>query len=200
VKIKLYLLLILSFTLGILLLVSTIVNRIIINKKEKELYVSINDATFLKANLLINYRSNNFKLDGSIILSDTTGSITTLNSICEKKASLIFYYPEEVCSSCFKGHFDKILEYVKDEHLEGIDFCIFTTFENQRLMKLFVTQNELDCDVYNIINSNSSFSGFPFQPLFFVLTENCDVKSICVLSNSIQQLTEEYLDIIRENL
>lgn len=158
-----------------------------------------NKSEILQATLFFNYRHGNEILENELTIKNLNAELAELKTICKNFKRLVFYYPQEICSSCFEEHLKKILEILNAGLIKESNYCIFTRFDNYRVMKLFRDQNQLTCDIYNIdVGDNSILSMLPSYPLLFTIDEVGGISNFFLINSSSLDLINEYIRIFNE--
>lgn len=176
------------------------INFVVSRDRNERILTLTNENELYHINLLLNYRYANFRLGDAIMIKDTINGIKQVKNLFKKHFNLGLFYPNEICSSCFEKQFNDILATVDSLNLKENGFFILMKFENSRLLKVFQESNRLKCKILNIdISDVRNTPFFLKQPVLFVVDNDLNVKSFCIISYSDFKLAREFFNIYLEN-
>jgi hypothetical protein len=167
----------------------------VLKKKSSQIDYERKKSELYQASLFYNFRHSYDYLDSALIIRDLNAQIISIANICKYSRRLVLYYPEEICSSCFDTHFKNILKILDSGLARVSDYCIFTRFDNYRVMKFFHDENKLTCEIYNVEMNDNTFSTLPNFPVLLTIDGSGRINNFFLIQDSSLDLIKDYLKI-----
>jgi hypothetical protein len=119
--------------------------------------------------------NNEFKVDGSIVVTDITGKKILLKDLVSSKNKLIIRNSEVGCGLCIETEIKLIGEFIKKIGKENI-ICI-STHGSARKLEVFKKMNNIDFDLYFYPNPMCSFEKTTSKPYLFTLNDDLKIQN-----------------------
>lgn len=187
----------LTFVLSIMYYINIKV-RTIKDNKIKELKLNLGNQQTkieeLKNNITFYYRANETKVDKNIkLISLNERNHVLFGSIHDKKQTLIFYIPPNLCNECYKAEIkrlDSYKSYVGNDNL----FVLFPLKQMRQYKKLF-DENNIKKGVYAY--KQNIFENIFRAPVYFLVDSNYQIKELFITGKN-YDLSNKYVKIIHQ--
>ncbi|THU41216.1 hypothetical protein FAM09_03630 [Niastella caeni] len=172
------------------------------NEKDKEKMThaiarleTVNKA--LANNLMIQSKVSSIPLDlNKLIVKDTSGKQASFITFLNSPKKIVFRIAESYCMECVKSQFSFMKQISGKIGKQNV--AILASFSNMKMLKIFLQENNIEVDAYNIVPEAAPVKlaiEQLYSPYYFKADKSTNgISNVFLAEKALPDLTQAYCD------